>query len=464
MSRRPSLFAQAALTIAGGLLVFQLVAGLAIFFNLVLPLAYRSADDLADLLVLAARVWVEMPPEQRPVFEAELRTEHRLRLLEAPAPLAADSQSYPYAAFLRQALSAHVGAGPSVRVSEIGHEHFQVEFFREGHRLRFEFSKTKVVPRPSLALAWIVAAGLLATFVLAWLLARRVTAPVARFAEAARLIGKGDRLAPLPETGEAEFADLARIFNATAGQLQARRENQTTLLAGVSHDLRSPLGRMKMALGLLGEEVSSPLVARLERDVMEMDRLIGAQLELARAREREPPETTDIDAVLAEAISAAEAQAPERSLRLSVRGSTCVEQIAPVSLRRSVDNLLANASRYGGEGRIDVVRRRLRGMIFIGVRDRGPGIPPELAETVFRPFYRIESSRSRTTGGSGLGLAITRQLAETQGWRVGFKARRRGGVSAWLMIPPSELKDPKASEGLYRSSASKRVAGGPPRN
>ena len=80
MSRRPSLFAQAALTIAGGLLVFQLVAGLAIFFNLVLPLAYRSADDLADLLVLAARVWVEMPPEQRPVFEAELRNRHRLTL------------------------------------------------------------------------------------------------------------------------------------------------------------------------------------------------------------------------------------------------------------------------------------------------------------------------------------------------------------------------------------------------
>ena len=124
-----------------------------------------------------------------------------------------------------------------------------MEFTKLGHRLYFEFSKDRITPRPSWALAWIVLSGILATLGLAWLLARRVTAPVANLAEAARRFGRTGIAPELPETGAAEFADLARIFNETSWQLLAQRENQTTLLAGVSHDLRSPLARMKMALG-----------------------------------------------------------------------------------------------------------------------------------------------------------------------------------------------------------------------
>ena len=91
--------------------------------------------------------------------------------------------------------------------------------------------------------------------------------------------------------------------------------------------------------------------------------------------------------------------------------------------------------RYGGESEIQLVRRRIKGRIFIGVRVHGSGIPLELAEAVFRLFYRIESSRNRTTGGSRLCLAITRQLTETHGWKVALKARRGGGVCAWLLLP-----------------------------
>jgi two-component system osmolarity sensor histidine kinase EnvZ len=105
-----------------------------------------------------------------------------------------------------------------------------------------------------------------------------------------------------------------------------------------------------------------------------------------------------------------------------------------MALRRCIGNLLGNALRYGGEREIQVVRRRIHNTTFIGVRDRGPGIPPQLREAVFRPFYRIESSRNRTTGGNGLGLAITRQLAETHGWQVALKSRIGGGNSIWMLI------------------------------
>lgn len=432
--KQPSLFRRTAFTVAAGLLVFQLAAGLAMFVNLVSPLGNRSANDLADFLVLSARVWDELPPDRHRAFEIDLKKNHSINLWESTAPLPETEISYPYIRFLRSALLVRLNPDQHPRLSEDNHDHFQVEINQGRHLLRFEFSKSRIPPRPTIALAWIVVLGFLATLCLSWLLARRVTEPIARLAEAARRIG-GDRQAPqLPETGDAELANLARVFNETARQLQSRRENQATLLAGVSHDLRSPLARMKMAIGMLAEEFSSPLLERMERDISEMDKLIGSQLELARAQEREQPEKTNIDALLVDMVEAAEAQTPGL-LKLHSFPATCVATIAPVSLRRCIGNLLDNALRYGGNNKIQIVLRQFKNVICIGVRDRGPSIPPHLAEVVFRPFYRIESSRNRSTGGSGLGLAITRQLAETHGWKVALKSRSGGGVSAWLLIP-----------------------------
>lgn len=433
MTRQPSLFRRTAMTVAVGLLAFQLIAGLSMFINLVLPLAHRSADDLAGFLILSAHVWNELPAEKRQAFEAELREKHGLTLTQPRTNLTDETGFYPYIRLLRAALSARLPAHHPPRLAEQAHGYFLVEFVQDGQTLRFEFSRNRIPPRPSSAAAWIIMAGILATLGLAWLLARRVTAPVADLAEAARRIGRGDQPPQLPETGAAEFADLAHVFNETSRQLQARRENQTTLLAGISHDLRSPLARMKMALGMLTEEVSSPLLDRMERDITEMDTLIGAQLELARAQEPEQAENTDVDALLLDLVEAAEAQAPGQ-LQLRLTAPACVAVLAPVALRRCMGNLLNNAVRYGGDGKIQVVRRQFKGSIFIGVRDHGPGIPVHLMEVVFRPFYRLESSRNRITGGSGLGLAITRQITETQGWKVAFKPRRGGGVCAWLVI------------------------------
>ncbi|MDD5388120.1 MAG: ATP-binding protein [Gallionellaceae bacterium] len=437
MKPRHTLFRRTALIVAAGLLAFQLVSGAAIFFNLMLPLAQRSADDLAALLVLSARTWVELPPATRAAFEAELRGSHGLDLREVSTSSGAEIRYYPYLNFLRAALVARLGPGSAPRVLETADGRFHVDIAMAQRMLHFSLSKELIAPRPSQALAWSIAAGLLVTLITAWLLARRITAPVARLAAAARQIGSGERPPNLPESGEQELADLARVFNQTGAQLAARRENQSTLLAGVSHDLRSPLGRLKMALGMLAEERASPLLARMERDVAEMESLIGAQLELARAQEIEGAESTDIDALLAELLEAAEARSPGQT-RLRVAGPPCRAVIAPLALRRIVTNLLENALRYAGPGRLQLVRRRCAGGLLIGVRDSGPGIPAEMREAVFRPFFRLDPSRNRATGGSGLGLAIVRQLAETQGWKIAVKPRLSGGASVWLAIPLSD--------------------------
>ncbi len=437
---RSSLFRRTALTVAAGLIVFQLASGAAVFFNLMQPLAHRSADDLAGLLVLSARTWVELPAATRPDFEAELKFSHGLELSETTVPVGDEAGHHPYLNFLRASLATRLDSAPALRVTETADEYFHADIPMANHVLRFSFSKDLLPQRPAQALAWSFAAGLLVTLILAWLLARRITAPVARLADAARQIGSGERPPRLPESGERELAELARIFNQTASQLAARRKNQSTLLAGVSHDLRSPLGRIKMALGMLAEERASPLLTRMERDVAEMETLIGAQLELARAEEREAAQTIDIDVLLAVLIEATEAQSPGQT-HLRADPPACHAEIAPLALRRILANLLDNALRYAGPGRLEMVRRRCSGGLLIGVRDRGPGIPAEQREAVFRPFFRLDPSRSRATGGSGLGLAIARQLADTQGWKIAIKPRVGGGVSVWLAIPFSGSKN-----------------------
>lgn len=438
---RPTLFRRTALTAAAGLLVFQLLSGAAILFFVLLPLAHRSADDLAGLLVLSARTWAELPPATRPDFAAELAANHGMHLSVAHTPLGDSVSHHPYVNFLRAALVARLDPGIVPRVTESADGRFHADIPVAGQVLRFSFGANLIAPRPALALATSLVAGIAVSLVLAWLLARRVAAPVAQLAEAARRIGSDARPAELPESGVHELAELARIINQTAARLEARRENQNTLLAGVSHDLRSPLARLKMALGMLAEERDSPLLARMERDVADMETLIGAQLELARSREREVAVTTDLDALLGELIEAAEAQTPGQT-RLRASGPTCRIAVAPLAVKRIVGNLLDNAQRYGGPGRLELVRRCGAHAILIGVRDRGPGIPAALRDAVFRPFFRLDPSRTRGTGGSGLGLAIARQLADTQGWRLAIKPRRGGGASVWLAIPRSDPQTP----------------------
>jgi two-component system osmolarity sensor histidine kinase EnvZ len=164
-----------------------------------------------------------------------------------------------------------------------------------------------------------------------------------------------------------------------------------------------------------------------------MDELINAQLTFARAQHIEDSQAVDINGLLTDLIEAAKAQTHTRiSFRTGTRRR--VIAVAAVALKRSVSNLLNNALRYAGEKPVQVVLRSLNGALFIGIRDQGSGIPPEQITAVFRPFYRLETSRNRGTGGSGLGLAITKQLADTHQWQLALKRRLGGGVSAWLKI------------------------------
>jgi two-component system osmolarity sensor histidine kinase EnvZ len=276
-------------------------------------------------------------------------------------------------------------------------------------------------------------AGLVLAVLAAVWLARRIVAPLERLDQAAAALGRGEQPELLPEQGPRELATLTHRVNTLAREVQELLDGRTTLLAGLSHDLRTPLARMRLALEMLARRPDPALIERLDRDIEEMNRLVGDMLELARGLGRESPRDIDVQ-VLLEQLAV---QSREGGVDVQVMAEPCSVSAAPMALRRVLGNLLANAQRYGGQHPIELVVRRDGGGVRIGVLDRGPGIPRDQIEAVFRPFHRVEPSRNPGTGGSGLGLAIVRQLAQSNGWSVELENRAGGGLAAWVTLPDS---------------------------
>jgi two-component system, OmpR family, osmolarity sensor histidine kinase EnvZ len=215
-------------------------------------------------------------------------------------------------------------------------------------------------------------------------------------------------------------------------QVQSLLANRTTLLAGISHDLRTPLARMRLALEMLPENANPKLVARLRNDVEEMNRLIGEFISFSRGLEKEATQLTDLNLLLRELAENAANEGHEVRV---LPHAQCIRPVGPMALRRILSNLAGNAVRYGAGKAVEMECECAEGASVIRVLDRGPGIPAAEVENVFRPFYRLESSRSVATGGSGLGLAIARQLAEVNGWQIALLPRQGGGTEARLTIP-----------------------------
>ncbi len=214
-------------------------------------------------------------------------------------------------------------------------------------------------------------------------------------------------------------------------QVQALLSARTMLLAGVSHDLRTPLARMRLALEMLKTAPAPALIARLESDIDEMNALIAALLDLARGLEHETSEEVDLPqwlAALGEDFST-----PQR--RVAVRCPSGRRAIASRAMRRALGNLLQNALRHAPAGPVELIGDLREGRLRFTVLDRGPGIPPERIAAMFEPFARLDTSRSPQTGGAGLGLAIVRELARANGWQIRLEPRSGGGLAASIEMP-----------------------------
>ena len=422
-----SLFARTALILAVVFVLFQAMATVVVYRTVIKPVAERSADDLAGLIVLSAQTWVELPPEVRPAFERELAQRHGLRVQAASGVIRPPAPAFPFRQQIERALSNRLGTKILLEGGEESQTAWVVMAIG-GRQLQAGFFPYRYAVRPPLAAVTLVSIGTFLVLLTALLLVRRITVPLARASQAAGVVGKGGMPEPLPETGPQELADLARRFNQMEREVQELLENRTTLLGGISHDLRTPLTRLQRKLELLQEKFDPTKLASMAKDLAEMNTLIGGYLELARNTQPEAAQELDLDELLKKL-------AEKHGARYQ-SGGACRFRAGPGALTRILDNLLQNAHRYGNNGgAVSEVRLKCGAkQVEISVLDSGPGIPEEELEKVLRPFYRLEASRASATGGTGLGLAIVKQLAEINGWEIRLANRPEGGLEAKLLL------------------------------
>ena len=426
-----SLFFRTTVTLMATSLLLVAITLASIAYYVLIPVAKRSGEDLAALLVLSAQTWVELPPEAQPDFEHELLKTHQLKLNSSSPASPLSDPGYPYLNILKEAVDTRIGQPVSVGYLPDHDSWFWVDIPMAGELLRFGFAKERIGARPPVALLTISVAVLILALITALTLALRMSKPLAALSQATTAIGKGETQLALPETGPDELAMLARNFNRMSREVAELLENRTTLLAGVSHDLRTPLTRISLALELLPDIQDDELLAGLTDDVAAMDRLLNETLLLARGVEnREALQELELSRVISEVVSSFRQDAspidwePDISLRWPI----------PVQvLKRVLDNLLTNAIRYG-DGNPVTVKLAEETVPVIRILDRGPGIPDGMHTAVFRPFFRLENSRSMETGGSGLGLAIVQQLCIAQGWEITLQPRTGGGTEARLRL------------------------------
>ena len=267
--------------------------------------------------------------------------------------------------------------------------------------------------------------------VLAYVVARMASVPLQRLAAAAMALGRDLDREPMAETGPREVRHAAQAFNAMQRQLQHHLAQRTQMLAAITHDLQTPLTRLRLRLENVADE---PLRERLVADLAAMQALIREGLELARSEHsREQAVPLELDSLLESLVE----DACEAGAEVYFDGGCGqVRVLRPMAMHRLFSNLLDNALKYGG--RAWVRAGQTPEGLSVHIRDDGPGIAEEDLASVFDPFVRLETSRSRDTGGAGLGLAIARTLAERDGAKLQLRNHPAGGLEAIVSWPAGE--------------------------
>ena len=287
--------------------------------------------------------------------------------------------------------------------------------------------------RPPFGFLWLLGIVGLAVAVGVYPIIRRLTLRLEALQRSVQKFGEGDLSVRVPEEGQDEVADLARQFNAAAARVEALVKSHKSLLANASHELRSPLTRIRMGLELMGGQQPSPAFREeILRNIAELDQLVDEILLASRLDAREADvgtvELIDLIGLAAEECARVDADLDASADTVEVRG------VAKL-LRRAIRNLLENARRYSS-GDITVAVRRSQGHAEVRVYDRGPGVPDSQRERIFEPFYRLPGASERS-GGVGLGLSLVRSIAARHNGTVYCEDREGGGACFVLRLPLS---------------------------
>jgi len=387
-------------------------------------MAAYLAQDVASSVAILERV----PAAERPSWLPKLARRNYEITLGAAGP------AQPEDSLLAQQAGAMLSRtlGPRYTVSVVRGTDAASPF-------RFDFKLADgtpvavraVAPRMEVSpvLVAVLTTQLLLMLLLTWLAVRLATRPLQRLAEAADALGPGTPARPLSEQGPREVVQAARALNAIQQRIETHLAERMQILAAVSHDLQTPITRMRLRADLLDD---AALRDKLQHDLDAMQELVREGIAYARSAHsaNEAPVRVDLRALLDS--MACDYADSGRAVKL-MPGDELAATTRPLALRRIVGNLADNALKFAGEAELSL--GPLDGGGFsIAVRDRGPGIPDAELAAVLQPFHRLENSRSRETGGAGLGLAIAHQLALAVGGKLTLANRDGGGLEARLDV------------------------------
>ncbi len=290
-------------------------------------------------------------------------------------------------------------------------------------------------PLPWLSVNFVIAFGLMsaAAVVLALWAVRRLVAPVATLAAAAEQFGRDLNAPPLAETGPLELAKAGAAFNTMAARLRRLLADRNLMLAAISHDLRTPITRLRLRAEFVEDEEQRD---KMLADLADLEALVAASLAVGRdIAAEEPVGAVDLVALVRTVLDETADARPHAAAALRYQGAAHLTVHArPFALKRALTNLVTNAVNYGGNALVTLHGNSGR-YVALTVEDDGPGIPPAELDRLFQPFQRLESSRNRETGGMGLGLTIARNILRAHGGDVTLANRAEGGARALVTLP-----------------------------
>ena len=415
---------------------FQIILLSAFSYYMLIPLGQRATDDLSSVITHAAETWSRLNPEQHAHFSQEMLVKHDLILTTETSQLEPTTSFLPYISLLGNSLDKQLNTEIVIKenIDKNGERWFWADIPINNQTIRFGFSRSRIGVNPPIAFFIIIIVDALLVLLTSIYLTRRLVKPIDALYKAARLIGKGNWPETLKEDGPTELIVLTKQFNKMSTQVQGLLSNRTVLLAGIAHDLRTPLTQIHLALSLLPNNAESEgLINSIEQDLKTINDLISEALNIGTGLTKEKEKPTNSLDELENIVAGVAASYSKISIK-QLDVIDCRPILYPMAFRRILTNLITNAIRYGNNKPVEIVFSCTNKQTMIQIKDSGLGIPKESMKKVFQPFYRLEKSRNSETGGSGLGLAIVQQLADSHNWEVSLTTRKNNGINATIVF------------------------------
>ena len=435
MKKPATLYVRTSLTIFIALFLFMGFASAVVFQFLMQPLARQAAGDMAAMMVLSAQTWVELPSDARLRLEAELETYHNISITEHNESKIPVSTHHPFIRFLKEELERRLDHPVSInKDASSDNDRVFVDIPMSDMMIHISFPHHHIGANPPAVIFLLLMGAAILIFVTSSFLVRRLTRPLEQLSQATTQMGRGKEVQLLEESGAKELVLLTRSFNQMNHRVQQLLDNRNTLLAGISHDLRTPISRIHLALELLEGEQKNELLTSIRGDLDEMNQLLEQTLELAINDKKilDKLERMDVNHLVSTVIDKFSNQ--NKNINWHPSQSACLAEISLPAFQRIVQNLIENAIRYGQGLPIDIYLECIKDSVKVCVADQGPGIPAEFQSDIFQPFFRLETSRNIDTGGKGLGLAIVKQLCDLYEWDIQLNTNNNNGCTFCLIV------------------------------